>query len=256
MLNILKNYIVKTKILFYPEIVNAGYKVFLYSKELGYEITNDVKDNFDIVFFNHVSHKDSLHPKDEIIKELNKSFKTFNIDCNNVRKSHVAKIHKEVFGYNAEPNGTKTIRKSELQSTKQESFTDIIKNDGYHYMRFIDTYDGDRYHTLRVPYFNGNIPIVVDVCRNDILKRNHKTDILKVFNPEECFIMPELDFINQFCNEFGLDYGELDILRDINTGKIYIIDVNDKPGIGMLNESDIIKTVYIQAFKKMINDSR
>jgi len=240
----------KIKILFYPNIVNGGYKVFKYCEALGYDITGDINDNFNIVFFNHVSPLDSLHPKNEILSKLKSQYKTFNIDCNNVRKSHVAKIHKSVFGYNAEPNGSKMIKKSELQSAKEEMFVTKIKNDGYHYMKFINTYDGN-YHTLRVPFFNGEIPVVIDIVRDDILKRNHETDTLKIISPEDCFSIPELDFINQFCYEFGLDCGELDILRDIK-GKIYIIDVNDKPGNRIFNQSDDIKRIFINAFKEMI----
>lgn len=247
----------KTKILFYPTIVNEGYKVFLYCKELGIEITNNINDQFNFVFFNHVSHGDSLHPKDKIIDNLKSQFKTFNTDCNNVRKSYVAKIHKEVFGYNADvDNGFDIIRKSELQSAKKEAFVTEVKDDGYHYMKFINTYDKNNYHTLRIPYFNGNIPIIVDIIRNDPLRRDHKTDILNTILPEDCFTFSELDFIYQFCREFGLDYGELDILRENESGKIYIIDVNDKPGIGILNESDAVRKIFIEAFKQMINDCK
>ena len=31
------------------------------------------------------------------------------------------------------------------------------------------------------------------------------------------------------CREMGLDYGELDVLRDREDGRLYILDVNDTP---------------------------
>ena len=40
----------------------------------------------------------------------------------------------------------------------------------------------------------------------------------------------EYALIVRFCKEIGLDTGELDVLRDKDTGKIYIVDANNTPG--------------------------
>ena len=39
----------------------------------------------------------------------------------------------------------------------------------------------------------------------------------------------ELDLVLQFCRAIGLDYGELDIVRDQEDGRIYIVDANNTP---------------------------
>ena len=39
----------------------------------------------------------------------------------------------------------------------------------------------------------------------------------------------ELKKVCQFCERMGLDYGEVDILRDNTDGRIYIVDANNTP---------------------------
>jgi hypothetical protein len=39
----------------------------------------------------------------------------------------------------------------------------------------------------------------------------------------------EIEQITQFCAGIGLDYGELDVLRNLDDGRIYIVDANNKP---------------------------
>ena len=52
----------------------------------------------------------------------------------------------------------------------------------------------------------------------------------------------------------GMDYGELDILRDNDNGKIYIVDANKTPGFNFDGCSESDKTIIIRrltaAFKE------
>lgn len=45
-------------------------------------------------------------------------------------------------------------------------------------------------------------------------------------DPARVFSASELDQIRLFSDRMGLDWGGLDILRDRNDGRIYIVDVN------------------------------
>ena len=49
-------------------------------------------------------------------------------------------------------------------------------------------------------------------------------DATDVYSPHE------IGRIIQFCNKMGLDYGELDIIRDDEEGRIFIVDCNNTPG--------------------------
>jgi len=62
--------------------------------------------------------------------------------------------------------------------------------------------------------------------------------------------------ISEFCSRIGLDYGELDVLRNKDDGKIYIVDVNytpwgppaklsdDENRIALIRMSEVFKQLY------------
>ena len=61
------------------------------------------------------------------------------------------------------------------------------------------------------------------------LKKNRfksKTVYSKIETVNKLFSKLEIKLIKSFCRNFQLDFGELDILRDRQTKKIYIVDVN------------------------------
>ena len=246
---------IKDKILFYPENVRNGGKVFAYCQWLGIDNITDMNaDGVIAVFFNHPNPA-CIYPKDETLIELSKKYKVYNFNCNNTRKSHVAKIHKKVFGYNADVDKNykgEILRKSELQYMRNEKIVDkAIKERDYHYMKYFNTYKNGYYNTYRVPYFNGDIPCVVNVKRKDPFYRKSRTKI--VIKPKTYWFHPdEIRLIKKFCRHMGLDYGELDIVRNPEDNRIYIIDVNDKPGFRLLGKSRYVKKKFTQAFKEMI----
>lgn len=40
----------------------------------------------------------------------------------------------------------------------------------------------------------------------------------------------EIKLVNSFCRELKMDYGNLDVLRDFDSGKLFIVDANKTPG--------------------------
>ena len=43
---------------------------------------------------------------------------------------------------------------------------------------------------------------------------------------DEVFSRQEQEQISEFCRQIGLDFGCIDVLRDVEDGRIYIVDVN------------------------------
>lgn len=87
--------------------------------------------------------------------------------------------------------------------------------------------DKNTLHELRIPIFKNIIPFTFFKTRNKGLRftsKNRSMDITPAtahLSPEEC------QSIITYCRKIGLEYGELDILRCDQSGKIYIIDVNN-----------------------------
>lgn len=103
----------------------------------------------------------------------------------------------------------------------------------------------------------GGKPVCVFVKRREVTKRflNTNTEVL-LRTPEEVFSQAELDQISAFTREIGLDWGGVDVLRDRNDGKLYIVDANKTdmgPPIGR-NLPDKIKATYMlrDAFRKFV----
>ena len=71
-----------------------------------------------------------------------------------------------------------------------------------------------------------------------------KNDFVSLGNVNEIFSNDELLKINLFCKTFEIDFAEIDILRDKNSKKIYIIDVNKTP-IGPPLELNLFEKIKV-----------
>ncbi|MAF24934.1 hypothetical protein CL634_05100 [bacterium] len=99
------------------------------------------------------------------------------------------------------------------------------------YQIYIDwkTEDGLYCQEYRIPFIGGKIPLVYLKKKTEEQRWLAGCSILELLKVSEAFSEEELIKINEFCAEINLDYGELDILRDPASNKIYIIDVNNAP---------------------------
>ena len=59
--------------------------------------------------------------------------------------------------------------------------------------------------------------------------RKHTAKKAIISNPLDVLSETELSLIKEFCEKLGLEYGELDVLRNREDGKIYIVDANNTP---------------------------
>ncbi len=61
-------------------------------------------------------------------------------------------------------------------------------------------------------------------------KKQHMSYNYRSSLPEEVFTAKEIEQIHSFCTLFGMDFGDLDILRDVQDGHIYVVDANPTTG--------------------------
>ncbi len=98
------------------------------------------------------------------------------------------------------------------------------------YQKMINNTLGDEVLDIRVPIIKGTVPFVY-------LKYRRLTSRFSNKNIASDGRIPWCPFslimrsarIKQFAEKLGLDFGELDVLRDVDNGKIYIVDVNNTP---------------------------
>jgi len=154
-----------------------------------------------------------------------------------VSKRHVAEVFEKVFGYTLavapqsfegamveKPNGNYTFEGRILEGPLRREDIDSERV----YERYIDTVVDGEAVDLRTPIYGQEIPVVYEKRRPQHGGLKDHTSA-KIRDPEKVYSPSERDSLLLFAKELGLDYGELDVLRDVSDGRIYIVDVNNTP---------------------------
>lgn len=182
-----------------------------------------------------------------------------NSRCTDINKDTVSKIFESTFGYGYEINPRshigKYVRKSLVNGrhdgTIFETTSDPIP--GYFYQRLINNVVGDEVEEIRLIVIGG----VLDIC---YLKRHSMENrflipstSVKVLDTSSLVSDEEVRCVSRMCDEIGLEYGEIDALRDFDDGKLYIIDVNRTPAgpprIFDKEQADYVVGIMAEAFK-------
>lgn len=165
----------------------------------------------------------------------------FNGSCTDVSKSHVARTFEKVFGYPllVDPRTWRgpAVEKGETNGAHDGRIVacPMEPAPGKVYQRLIDNLDGEQARDLRTPCVDGEPVLVFLKTRpgHDRFANYNSTVALR--RPDEVFSPAELDNIRRFARAMQLDWGGLDILRDRNDGRLYIVDVNktDMPPLAL-----------------------
>lgn len=158
----------------------------------------------------------------------------FNLGCYDIRKSAVARHFKEIFGYNLDVDPTTwvgpAVEKSEANGKHDGRIVQCpleTPRPDRVYQHLIDnTFDGQEFVDIRTPIVGGKIPFVYLKRRlrdTRFSNDNHRVDIV---DPDAMLSRDEQTKIAEFAKSMALDFGGLDVLRNRQDGKIYIVDVN------------------------------
>jgi len=150
--------------------------------------------------------------------------------CRDLSKSHVEKCFKEAFGYGSfvEPSERgKKVVKTETQAAHdgrivEESYS---LKEGEICQKFIET----GLKELRVLIINRKLAAVMIKQKKGVFDTGAVQ--FNTFEPE-MLSRATLERINHFSELMQMDYGELDVLKDIHDGRFYIVDANQCPGGG------------------------
>lgn len=219
-------------VIFYPQKphpMEILYKVF---HMRGYKITNNPHAKSNIV----ISYEDiTVRTNNDIRKYLNKSQTVINEYCLDISKKTVEKMFKKVFGYGLTINPQKYknsyVKKSNLNAKHDGKIYTKLQTpkNGYVYQKVINNQLEDMILDFRVPYIMGTIPFVYLKYRPLKTRFSNTNSYVNLSTTKEIFSNSEIVKISKFCKLMGVDYAELDILRDGDNGKIYIADVNNTP---------------------------
>ena len=158
---------------------------------------------------------------------------TLNYGCRDIGKSRVAAVFAATFGYDLaiDPQRARgeAVEKAEANGLHDGRVVACPTEPraGRCYQRLVETGHDGRVHDLRTVCVGG-APVVVWVktrTRADRFASGANMTVAAA-DPTTLFDPGELARIAAFNAAMGLDWGTLDILRDVGDGRIYIVDVN------------------------------
>lgn len=229
---------------------------------LGYGITSDPSQESDAIF------KYTRETFSTPLSDVPDGQSVINNRSTDISKRTVSATFEEVFGYTIGVDPTayegKIVVKSNLNSVHDGHLidgpiapTDVQENCAY--QRAIDNTVSDQNSVLdyRVPIHGDQIPLVYLKYRPIASRFSNKSAHAVIEEPGAVFSPAELDVIHRFVQRMGIDYGELDVLRDTDE-RIYIVDVNPAPwgppiGLKKSDRAAALARLGI-SFRKLIQD--
>lgn len=164
------------------------------------------------------------------------TIRVLNSHCTDISKERVQHEFAKAFGYELKIDPTKHVGQAVSKSDENATHDGQIitcpvpaREPDKVYERLVNNVHGDSVEDLRVPIVGDNIPLVYRKLRfryDRFFNTNHTTITL---TPAEAFTEKELASILKFARGMQMDFGELDVLRDRDTGLIYIVDANKTP---------------------------
>jgi len=251
----------KTTILFYPNKPRMWSIVYPICHILGYTIRNNPRAPFDVAM---AFEAETVRTPNKTLAELSRRYHVLNGGCGDISKERVDKLFLESFGYGltidprthhgiyVKKTNENGVHLAEIHDAPAEP------EEGFVYQKLIKT-GTDSATDIRTFIFGDDIPFTLYRTRSLKERFGDEGLIATRVETDNAFTKEEQVAIIRFCKDFGLDYGELDILRDTTDGKIYIVDVNNTPsgphpGIHMSKEDyyNRFLTELAAAFEKMV----
>lgn len=156
--------------------------------------------------------------------------------CTDISKNTVARIYEEVFGnsFRIDPRTHvgSAVKKFDAGNGKHDGC--IVKCPvenvelGYAYQKLVDNEVPGKgvVEDLRANIV-GNEIVLVYIKHRPLLQRfSNGNSSVKVVDTNTVFRADEITKILQFTQKIGLDFGDIDVLRDRHTQELYIVDVN------------------------------
>ncbi|MEL6791616.1 MAG: hypothetical protein AAFO78_13730 [Pseudomonadota bacterium] len=191
---------------------------------------------------------------------------SLNVGCYDIRKSIVALHFEQVFGYGLEIDPLTftgpAVEKSEGNGKHDGEIVQCplaAPKPGKVYQRLIDnTFDGSDFVDIRTPVVGDTIPFVYLKRRRRATRFTNDNDRVDLIDPDAVLSAAEQAQIVRFAQSMALDFGGLDVLRNREDGRIYIVDVNKTdmgpPSVLSGRQKMLAIRGLGQAFARMVDD--
>ncbi|MFK7808276.1 MAG: hypothetical protein AB8F74_10790 [Saprospiraceae bacterium] len=218
----------------FPDYPSKKTSIFKVADVIKNNLTNGSKKNARL----YVYWEDkTLGNPDKYLSEGDEQKKILNYHCRDISKEKVDAAIQKVFGYSTfvRPNEFvgKAVEKSDINAMHDGRTVELPLTDtepGKIYQILIDnSISEEEVLDYRIPIVEEALDFVYLKYKKREIRFDNVTYKVEMKDATAVFSADEIRLINEFAKEFELNYGELDILRDKQSKKIYIIDVNKTP---------------------------
>lgn len=210
---------------FTPEAPRYFHAVYLLCERLNVDIVP--VDNADVVF----------HWADVTIRAEPRELdpKAVNARVRDISKRHVSEVHAQVFGYDLQPDpgATEYVEKSDANAAHDGRVVDRPSAAaGMVVERLIDNrLDDHLVIDYRVSVMDARIVCTLKRYRLIGDRFTHDGNVVTlVVDTDITFDPDEQARLVGMCEAMGVDWADLDVLRDRSSGRVYVVDVNPTRG--------------------------
>lgn len=221
-------------VLSYPDVIEPGAVLYKICDRLGYRLTQDPTEAADVI----INWEDcSFRKAYTVLEERSRRQRILNLGCTDISKRRVEEIHQAVFGYGLAVDPLRhqgpCVKKSNLNAAHDGMIIQCpidTVDDAYVYQKVIDNRP-DELHVedIRVPVFGEIIPFCYLKRRPIETRFSNENRTARLSEVDSVLSKRDVQLILELCRRIGLDYGELDVLRDKTDGRLYVVDVNNTP---------------------------
>jgi hypothetical protein len=185
--------------------------------------------------------------------------------CTDISKKTVDNVFEWIFGYSAKVDPLnyegKMIVKSNENGVKDGKIVrapieyEEVKSDKVYQKEIENRNENGKHLEYRVCIYGNSIPLVKVRLKKSKNRFTAPSGNYRLTDPSNVFSSQELRKINAMAKYMNLDYGECDVLRDKNDGRLFVIDVNKTPyGLNKTSTEESKKALALltPAFKRLI----
>jgi hypothetical protein len=257
----------KKIVVFYPELPRPRFILGRIFRILRYQITTDLQAAEKAAFVVNWENTTFRRQIPELVN-LSASRFVINIGCLDISKKQVDATFGKVFGYQTRIDPTTyqgmCVKKGDINALHNGTIINcpiLYPEDGFIYQKLVNNQVGTSVvEDLRVPVFLTDIPFVYVKNRPVESRFANKNTKCTIAPTHQVLSQTEVGKIIDFCKLMRLDYGELDVLRDREDNKIYIVDVNNTPigppgGISFLDKIRALHKLSAAFIKNFIEET-
>lgn len=218
-----------------PDLPSRRTTLYKVCRHLGWELTNCSRPDHRVVLY--LRFEDAT----EKATPLPTSFPpdAWNARCTDIGKSTLDAHHQAIWGYGLkldplthqgpllEKGNGNALHDGRIVQGPLAS--DDLQPDKV-YQRIVDNRAPDgRPVDLRLVWLKGSTPVLYHKYKSESARFTNETVEVTCAHAAEEFSEQESAQISALMAQLGVDWAELDILRDRNDGRIYVVDINPTP---------------------------